>query len=717
MKFAKTIVLLISFLLVFFQEQVKAAGPLIVQDGMVVIYKSKPLVYRFDLGPIGKYSNSDGVLFVKEQFASWESIKSSTMRFQEGSPLFLDFDVNGTNFDPVLNIMNFLGYSPIVFDSDGSVTNALFGNGSANNVLGFASPIRSAFGGDEILESQAVFNGKFINGISTQDDFETSLDSFKGTILHEFGHAFGLGHSQVNVEAVDAASSKIVRDSVPLMFPYGVNEKFIIRPDDIASISLLYPNQSELNKYGKIEGRVLKSDKVTPLLGANVIARDINDPFVTAVSCISGYLKTGESNFSLPVLPPGSYTLEVEQISPLFFGGSGVGPYTSSMDDESFKYNLTKGYYIGPNQPLSPDKNQALVINVGSGQTVGSLDLITGVVPLEIINSGGGSNSGDSSNSSSCQKCSSSSQCSIGKYCDLTTGCCVLNPDSCISGCTSNNQCINGKSCLNNCCSEISSPPLNPDSGGGITGDGNINEIEPNNSLETAQLVVLPAMIFAHASVTDFGAIKLRAGDEDKVIFSDLFKFTISNPSTVTISLEIESNLSQDDLDLVLLSADGSRVLGKSTLFANNDELINKSLKPGTYIAGVGAFSGSTNYTLSLTAINDLTADDEKPSVNLSGQDTLVLLPGMRPGLKLLAEGLNFLLPAKCLVSSSESALRIKPKMFRLSNLKNQRFIKLGIPGILARAIKSSGTTKTVNIKVTCENGAESSMDIMIKSF
>jgi hypothetical protein len=135
--------------------------------------------------------------------------------------------------------------------------------------------------------------------------------------------------------------------------------------DDTAGLSELYPETANnppnqvpyLATTGRISGRILFSDGVTPAQGFNVVVRQVDNPatpkdesLTTAVSNISGYLFTADAGnalvqasgltpspfgsrdqtliglFNIPGLPPGNYTVEVEALDDTFVGGSGAGP-------------------------------------------------------------------------------------------------------------------------------------------------------------------------------------------------------------------------------------------------------------------------------------------------------------------------------------------------------------------------------------------------------
>lgn len=366
-----------------------AGGPLVVKGGMAISYGDRPLLYRYDKGTLGMFSNSEAIAIIEDLFSDWEAVQTSSINFKQDTPGSLDFDVTADNFDPILNSSDLLGYTPVIFDNDGSLLDAFLGSGAGGSVLGLAGPITVSGGPfvNQIAESQAIFNGRFVNGNSS--DGESSTDSFKGTIIHEFGHGIGLDHSQINVEAIKPGATQEIRNSVPLEFPVAVNDLFVIRTDDASAVSFLYPKDTQLSNFGKIEGAVLRQDGITPVQGANVIARNINNPMLEAISCVSDFLNDGTGSFTLFAVPPGDYRIEIEPIDLSFTGGSGVGPFTQTKSDKSFQNPVSAGFYIGPNQPITTDINAALVVNVSAGQTIDSVNIIGSTIASSSTSSSG----------------------------------------------------------------------------------------------------------------------------------------------------------------------------------------------------------------------------------------------------------------------------------------------------------------------------------------
>ena len=230
--------------------------------------------------------------------------------------------------------------------------------------------------------------------------------------IHEFGHLFGLGHSQANLNCLTgspAGCSSFSDDAfgLPTMFPFllsaleetpGVNPARTLSQDDIAWVSKLYPDAGFSSSFGVISGTILFGDGLTPAQGVNVIARQVDDLGTpenegrrVVVSAVSGYLFTGTPGqsvtgtnppspfgsrnplligiFEIPV-PPGSYRVEVESV--LCNSASCFG----------------SGSRVGPLDPPIPSPGPAEFWNLGESAT----DVVTSWSPVSV--SAGGTQSG-----------------------------------------------------------------------------------------------------------------------------------------------------------------------------------------------------------------------------------------------------------------------------------------------------------------------------------
>ena len=445
------LMVLVSLLIATSQFPIYAGGPLEVKNGKAVSYGSRPFVYRYDKGPLGMFSNEEAVNLFEGLLNQWETVPTARITIQKDDPAFLDFDVTSSNYRSIIGSPTLLGYSPIVFDHTGSLFDAVFGFGASSHFLGFAGSTVPTTGplANQIAESHAVFNGKFVNGVDNSLDRESSVDSFKGTVLHELGHALGLDHSQINVEAIKSFNApQEIKDLVPLMFPIGVNDLFVIRRDDASAISFLYPNEPELTKFGKIEGKVFR-DNGLPVLGANVIARNIDNPRLEAISCVSDYLADKTGSFTLFAIPAGKYWIVLEPIDVQFTGGSGVGPYSDGLFSGSFRDPVPTGLYTGPNLPITNYKSRAQIIEVKAGEIVSNINIIakldTNILPPP--------------DDLFCQTCTNDYQCALGQSCIM--GCCQKKSETCLLACSTDDDCFSsiGETCINGCCDFSAATP------------------------------------------------------------------------------------------------------------------------------------------------------------------------------------------------------------------------------------------------------------------
>ena len=296
-----------------------AGGPLFIRNGAAIKWDTNtPIPYKVDQGSLGPLADPKPTSMVQEAFKTWSDVPTSHIEFSFAG--HLDLDVK-TDVEYVL-FEDGAAENAVIFDTDGAIIAGLAGEGNRNRILGWANAVVKD---DRLIHFYSLMNCSLVESAAT----------FQSTLVHEFGHAIGLDHSQINASFVGDGDTQNDAD-VPTMYPTSTDDDTFLaslNPDDEASVSRLYPSASFSTRYGTITGRLVRPNS-TPVLGANVIAGSIAS-FHDRFSCVSDYLMRGNGEFELAVLP-GKYQLQIEPIRKEFTDGSSVGPYATTPSSKSF---------------------------------------------------------------------------------------------------------------------------------------------------------------------------------------------------------------------------------------------------------------------------------------------------------------------------------------------------------------------------------------------
>ena len=321
-----------------------------------------------------EFTNEQGVARVADALASWTAVPTSNFQavvagsFADigiggddgditGAEEEFSVDENGDTVHEILGTDNGGGIH-VVFDEDGAVmTNVL---GVPFGVLGVASPEWADETTGIITEGWV-----FIGGGETYYN-DTDLAQMAGVITHELGHSFNLAHSQTNGHVVmygnygplttgpvDCSASDLFggeyrlpypQSLVPaaadmeVMYPYinnnpdawpsptGSYQATASTSEDYAGIAAIYPSADYASSTGTISGSVTYPFSSDGIIGVNVVARNIDNPFEDAITVMAGDWNDGEANaaqaagaFIMQGLTPGArYVVHVENI---FSGG------------------------------------------------------------------------------------------------------------------------------------------------------------------------------------------------------------------------------------------------------------------------------------------------------------------------------------------------------------------------------------------------------------
>lgn len=287
-----------------------------------------------DLGPLGVLSNDRATEMVTYAAAQWSSVPTSAFRATVAGN-FGDIglgDIGASTVTSVLGAWNGGGMH-VIYDADGAIMSNFFGV-TPTAVLGITNIDFVGPDTPEILEAWMVLSGP---GIHANDPGGIG---FQGVVTHEMGHALNLGHSQVNgavwnpsvfdspqpegcaapwtggadarqVETMYAISTPEPGDSGEFMGSVDLL-------DDMTALSDIYPAPGYPESRGTIKGQILDASG-TPVMGADVIARNVADPFNDCTSYISGQISKGEDgpdgSFALNGLTPGArYAVYIDNL-------------------------------------------------------------------------------------------------------------------------------------------------------------------------------------------------------------------------------------------------------------------------------------------------------------------------------------------------------------------------------------------------------------------
>jgi hypothetical protein len=414
--------------ILFFSTRALAGGPKYVagasffdssMTGQPLTWPAGVITYYTDQGDLSPIlPNTAANAFVANSFSQWTAVPTAALTALSGGQLAED--VNGSNVYVNANgtitmpadIQPTATGTPvgIVYDFDGSVTDALLGAGAGDSTECFYN---AAYGSDDnfgpgasFLHALIVLNGQCALASSQLVDLEYRFVRVIGTVA-------GLDWSQLNLNVVTGTPPATTDDyagfpvmhftdptgCVPITRCYA--NPYQLAPDDIAAISRLYPvtAQNQANFSGKqilasTTGRIFGSvwftdssgNPTQPMQGVNVVARWI-DPATNqpsgeyAASSVSGFLFTGNAGNSItglddslgnPYADWGSTSSTVEgffDLEGLQWPNGGTAQYQLSVEPVDSTWSAGVGSYA----PLlvSPSGSfQPIVVPVSVGQQV-----------------------------------------------------------------------------------------------------------------------------------------------------------------------------------------------------------------------------------------------------------------------------------------------------------------------------------------------------------
>jgi hypothetical protein len=307
-----------------------AATPLTWSEGLINYYTD-----RGNLSPILPDASADAL--VADAWNQWTTIPTAAVSAIRGGQLAEDVSGANVSVNPDRSINIPADIQPgavttpvgIVYDADGSVTDALLGQGAGNSSSCFNN---AAYGGVDNFGSDAHFLHALIilNGNCAQSSAQ--LPDMEYRLVRVLGRVLGLDWSQLNLNVITGAPKATADDyngfpvmhaadsvnCVPISLCYsnnGQTNPYLPKMDDQAALARLYPVTSQnassfpgkqlfSSSTGRIHGTVYFEGAVGQpeqgMQGLNVVARWI-DPSTglpsraRAATSVSGFLFTGNA--------------------------------------------------------------------------------------------------------------------------------------------------------------------------------------------------------------------------------------------------------------------------------------------------------------------------------------------------------------------------------------------------------------------------------------
>ena len=419
---AAVILLLLTFL-----QVARAGGPRYIAGisyfnqgtvGTPLIWAQGVVNYYTDQGPLSAtVPGPQGDALVADAFSQWTSISTVALSITHAGQLAED--VNGSNVyrnsDGTItmpaDIMPTATGTPvgIVYDADGTVTDAFLGQGAGDASECFGNAV---YGGIDnfgvaayLLHALVVINGNCVVQLPDPD--------VEYRLVRVLGEVLGLGWSQMNLNvqtdnprptADDYVGFSIMHavDSpscVPISLCYsngGQVNPYQPKIDDQAALSRLYPGSTFSASTARIHGNVYFANASGQpgqgMQGVNVVARWINpntnqSSGAYAAACVSGFLFAGNvgttaTGFNdatgLPFNRYGSNDTTVEGFFDLaglqIPNGASSAQYQLTVEAVDPFWSTTVGPYQ-PWQVIPSGSTQTITVNVTLGGDV-SQDIV-----------------------------------------------------------------------------------------------------------------------------------------------------------------------------------------------------------------------------------------------------------------------------------------------------------------------------------------------------
>jgi hypothetical protein len=317
---------------VYYQSRFAPFNPIRAQFNLAALPNNTVTFYVNDAGPSIYYPNdSFGSVLgeIKQALAVWNSVSSSNLRVAFGG---LESQSQAPANTPGADI---------VFDD----LPGLLGMGTPN--LPVSPVVLNGPSGPFVAISRSTVILTSNTANTEGGPFQSYLEGYFTTVVHEIGHALGLQHTWTGA----AMSQDVIRNT---------SRARPIDADDIAGLSVLYGAPGWAVNFGSISGSVTFSGGSGVSL-ASVVAISPTGPAIST-------LTNPDGSYQIQGLPPGSYQLYVHPLPPDAIPANGSGLLLpADLTGRTFAAN---GVFTTQFFPNTQNLQLAASLNAIAGQNV-----------------------------------------------------------------------------------------------------------------------------------------------------------------------------------------------------------------------------------------------------------------------------------------------------------------------------------------------------------
>ncbi len=366
--------------------------------------------YYLDPGVLTKYTNDQLHELLQHAMRQWETIPyANPPQFEFAG--YLPEDINAENYQDYVMLGRCYSDSiedceletyrdlktMIIFDDERTLLNDEFCRISSCTARAGAH----VFEGD-IWAQQQILQGIVVIGAEAT---HFGVDGLIETMTHELGHLLGLGHPYINAQMVPCLDEPCNTQRfiyIPTMESQRMSsypiEATSLHPDDHMGMRMLYPADDMDAHTATLTGTITKANG-DPMTYANVILREVSDPWCKAYStfsginvCRGGFTHLCEEydmisgDFIFNGIPSGTYTVSVENISGSQYSDS-TGIFGPNTTGNAEFWNI--------DDVADEDPYVFTTITIETGDTISDIDItlshneytdeLTQIIPYDIM--------------------------------------------------------------------------------------------------------------------------------------------------------------------------------------------------------------------------------------------------------------------------------------------------------------------------------------------